>query len=587
MAGQAPLRCVGLGMFLLLSACATTSAPKRPSVESKPVVEFPSQATLAAIAARPAPASGVSQGEIRSRDWTVDGTQSAVSFADRWRPVSSWDNAFAAAVAKSGRDLRLTQAMSCVARELGRFHLEMGGSPAADLERFIVGACGSASIQVGVHGVAVEVVQKATDEMLLSRLGAQIHRDLLAGVPSTASEAGFWFGRSGKHALAVVTYSNLPADVLPFSLVPDAKGEITVEGESRQAASYFSGYANYGQIGVERCVLDPSIHTPRFLLVCPIDPGDETAWIDLLRAPPGRVVAEPFARVLARRTPGQPMNYHAASGTKPEPIAREGEFGPTVLGELNRVRQKAGLPLVRLADAESTSATQLAKHYFDAALASPSSDDVDTIALGLLAGWQVQGGMIRNGSFVSSVVPDSHDAGVWLGTALSLPMARETLLDPQVEQVAFGAALLAGPGGLAAITTGYRFYRGNDHAADIRWLFQRVAAARSRLSLPPPRRLVELEKVMHDQLAGVYDGKTQPMDALEGVLAFGTGKYTANMQGYNVEVPSLDALDIPEEVLKRKKLDLEIGVTHHQPKGAAWGQLVILVVFIDYGEGQK
>lgn len=74
MAGQATLHCVGLGMVLLLSACATTFAPKKPTVESKPVVEFPSQATLAAIAARPAPAPGAPQGEVRSRDWTVDGT---------------------------------------------------------------------------------------------------------------------------------------------------------------------------------------------------------------------------------------------------------------------------------------------------------------------------------------------------------------------------------------------------------------------------------------------------------------------------------------------------------------------------------
>ena len=30
-------------------------------------------------------------------------------------------------------------------------------------------------------------------------------------------------------------------------------------------------------------------------------------------------------------------------------------------------------------------------------------------------------------------------------------------------------------------------------------------------------------------------------------------------------------------------LHLEIGVTHHKPKGAAWAQFVILVVFQDFG----
>jgi hypothetical protein len=29
---------------------------------------------------------------------------------------------------------------------------------------------------------------------------------------------------------------------------------------------------------------------------------------------------------------------------------------------------------------------------------------------------------------------------------------------------------------------------------------------------------------------------------------------------------------------------MEIGVTHHRPPGAAWAQLVILVIYVDYGD---
>lgn len=50
---------------------------------------------------------------------------------------------------------------------------------------------------------------------------------------------------------------------------------------------------------------------------------------------------------------------------------------------------------------------------------------------------------------------------------------------------------------------------------------------------------------------------------------------------------SLDALEIPDQVPKLKRLDLDIGVTHHKPKGGAWGQLVVMVVFIDSDEARR
>ena len=54
------------------------------------------------------------------------------------------------------------------------------------------------------------------------------------------------------------------------------------------------------------------------------------------------------------------------------------------------------------------------------------------------------------------------------------------------------------------------------------------------------------------------------------------------MRGYLVEATSLNALEIPKEILEQPTLHLTIGVTHFKPEGAAWAQLVILVVFVDY-----
>jgi hypothetical protein len=88
------------------------------------------------------------------------------------------------------------------------------------------------------------------------------------------------------------------------------------------------------------------------------------------------------------------------------------------------------------------------------------------------------------------------------------------------------------------------------------------------------------------ELARVHAGKATPEEALNGLLQTGVGNFGKDMRGFVLETTSLDALEIPPEVLTQPTLHLEIGVTHHRPPGAAWAQLVIFVIFVDYGETQ-
>jgi hypothetical protein len=66
-------------------------------------------------------------------------------------------------------------------------------------------------------------------------------------------------------------------------------------------------------------------------------------------------------------------------------------------------------------------------------------------------------------------------------------------------------------------------------------------------------------------------------------LRHGTEAFSGGMRGYVIETTSLDGLEIPDEVIRKPSLRLEIGVTHHRPPGAAWAQLVIVVVFAESG----
>ena len=72
---------------------------------------------------------------------------------------------------------------------------------------------------------------------------------------------------------------------------------------------------------------------------------------------------------------------------------------------------------------------------------------------------------------------------------------------------------------------------------------------------------------------------------MDTMLAEGVHRFGHNMRAYLFEATSLDAFEIPSMIQRQRHLDVEIGVTHHRPQGAAWAQLVILVVFIDYEGG--
>ncbi|TMQ19675.1 MAG: hypothetical protein E6J91_05660 [Deltaproteobacteria bacterium] len=296
------------------------------------------------------------------------------------------------------------------------------------------------------------------------------------------------------------------------------------------------------------------------------------------------MLARPFAQILARRNEQVALTYalpvYAEPHGEPQVAPNAEQFAQAVVTELNRVRALGGLSAVRLNLDETASATQVATHYFAAALGRGQPTDMDTIALALLAGWHVTG-MIRDGGFVSSLLPHTRDPGRWLASTLEMPLGRSALMMEGIEEIALGPVVLDHPDALGAVVVGYRFHHGNDHADDVKRLLIRTVQARRRMKLPPPTRLGDMQAVMQAELARVNHGTAQPMEALQRVLARGVNQFGADMRGYVVEATSLDALEIPVEVLAQPKLVLEIGVTHHKPQGAAWAQFVILVIFVD------
>jgi hypothetical protein len=99
------------------------------------------------------------------------------------------------------------------------------------------------------------------------------------------------------------------------------------------------------------------------------------------------------------------------------------------------------------------------------------------------------------------------------------------------------------------------------------------------MGLPPPGRLGGLGPILGRQLARVQQEAVAPLDALRFSLQEASSRTGASVSGYVIEATSLDVVELPPQILNKPGLTLEIGITYHKPPGAAWAQLVIVVVY--------
>ncbi|HVR60825.1 MAG TPA: hypothetical protein VMU50_02950 [Polyangia bacterium] len=568
--------------FVLAGGCATAGP-------SRPLAEFPAPAELARIESQPVALPDLGAAPLPAEGWTVAAAAATSAPDETWTPTGPWGRHFQAAFASTGRKAQLTRAMACVAEQMGRFYLQNDSAGPDLLQQFVLAACGSLAPAAGYQLLTTEVPAEATDAQLIAHYAPQATRDLIAQVPAGATEIGSWAGRAKRRWIALATFATRQVDVQPFSLVPDASGIIRFEGRMHAEVSLYEAYINQGRHGVAACHFDPLVERPQFRVWCQLAPDDQAAWFQLLVAPPRSMLAVPVLQAMARRDPGQPITLLLASA--PAVAAAPGApaagddgvvaFRGRLVAALNAVRVEAGLAAVSVEAAQSDAAARLASQYFGAALGN-RQQEASTIALGLMAGWQVAGA-IRNGSFFSAVVPGAGGTDAWLQWALTLPMGRHTLLARDIDTLAVGSTSFRKARGAAVLVASYRLHHGDDHSADATLLFQRISDARQRAGLPPAQRMSGLRPTLAKEVARVQRGEQNARQALDASLEAAVYRQHRDMRGLLIESMSVEDLEIPKEILNQATVSLEIAIAHYKPPGAAWAQMVIVLVFASAG----
>lgn len=178
---------------------------------------------------------------------------------------------------------------------------------------------------------------------------------------------------------------------------------------------------------------------PAFRVTCKASTGDELAYFQLMTSTKSSVMARTVLvqlvwpeRKLSKvyRSPATRRALASPAGD----ISAE-KYPTPFISMLNEVRGQANMEPVEHASKQSATIQSITKQY----IAANREDDEETtneIALGVMAGWDVNGDII-DADISSGWVP-SRDPVQLLEAMLERPGGRRTLMDPQSSQVALG-----------------------------------------------------------------------------------------------------------------------------------------------------
>jgi hypothetical protein len=534
---------------------------------------FPERADLATLPSKPPPRAAFSVDTAPVESWTF--AQAPLDRPTPYEDSTHWDDLLRRVASRRPDDITLSGSLRCAAVEIARFHAERGSMPSESLQRFTIARCGgttpeaAALVWSGTADAAISV------DAIFERGRGVIESALAQRLTTGKHSVGLGFVRE-RASFAVVTLigrDDVQIDV--SSLRADASRRVVVRGRLHEEAASVVAVINRGSVGASECETDVRLAMPWFAFTCHLADGDVAAWVQVAVRRKGRVLLTPVADLLLRAEEAGTLVYRAPPSGAPLPVAMPSELSTAILDAVNQARARAGLQPLSLATRQAAENTRLAGTLIDALF---ERDDAagDRIALGLLAGWEVDG-LIRNGYFYVGRTP-THDARLWIDGALVRPIGRLVLLDGSVRQIAIGPLMPDEIPALGAVVTTYAFFESKDHARDADRFFLRVASTRAARGLPPVTR------VLADELTAavrqVLERDERPMAALDAALRAIASLGPVRVEGLVAETHDLEQLPIPEVLLRPGPLKFAVEITHHRAPGAAWGQLAVFIIIV-------
>jgi hypothetical protein len=302
-----------------------------------------------------------------------------------------------------------------------------------------------------------------------------------------------------------------------------------------------------------------------------------SAVIDVSASLPNRVLMEPVVGLLAWPA-GEPGNVFERQPLDAKPSGAS--LAEQFISMVNQVRAQIGVGPLSLEQRQSATITRLAPHFFAAVGGGAGEDVAETVALGIIAGWDVNG-LVQSGAFTSGWLASSQEVPSLVELFLAHPGGREVLLDPRVSRVAVGSFVEREHGALAAVVSTYALHGSEGTSAQVKRLLERLNAERAKKNLDPvvwvatpgdtDARIAEL----------LQSDDAKPQEALELFTDGAMNTLRRSVRGFMIQASSLEELELPEELLTRGQLGVMISVAVHRPKAEPWARFVVLFAMGD------
>ncbi len=562
-----------LGLTL---GCASATAP---TPGGRVAGGFPSAATIEQLKNGPPP-DAIFASDLRDLgDWELVGPFPEMISAEPWTSGSIWDGLLSDVRNAAGTPVLATRSLHCVAREYARIALERSGRPDVSTQRFITGACNASVASVTYAQFAVEGVESLDEEQLYELMREQALPMLRAQAAAVARPVmGVAVARDGARAVLVQVLANRVVELEPVRTEVGPDGRIELRGRVLGPAAAILGLATHGRYQVRACDPIGSVVLPAFHLACDLDPDDEWASITVAVQRPNRMLAESALHVLAWQHPAAKRSYRRFVYSEPRAVSDTASIAPILLEELNGVRSRAGLAALTLDSAQTATATAVAPGFFAAAIGGADNEQTDLIALGVLAGWDVDG-MIKKGEFAFGAVPETRDVSVLLSAVLEEPMSRSALLAPDSKKIALGPLLIESEGVpvLAMVFCTYEMLEPAGIDAEAEQLFDRLAATRAERGLAEPYQLIEVWSETRSAANDVGRGE-HAQAALDQLATTSSQRLRSGVSTWYFETSDLDSIEFPADSLSSQRLGAAIGVAHRKGPDDAWGRYVVMGV---------
>ena len=570
-----------LGLCALgLVGCASSSGTKK-LVKTSP---FTKPEELARIQQGEIEAEQlIADGGVRVSEWSLTGPlPSKVGLYPLQRPANELEGALLEAMASSkSSQVRATQGMACVARELGSFMIQHDERlPDDGLRTFMRHRCGVLAHSVSPTWWTLDL--EPGQEFDADSFAEEFYKNMKESVAKSLD--GSWYGEIGvafvrheQKVMVLLARGRRAVTVNSFSMVPGEE-RLEVMGELHRSVSSLGGAITEGDFDASYCVLDSRVKLPQFRMTCPLNRADEQVIFELYARREGSILSTTIfdqrvwpAGVLKADYVPSTIRMTLKSGGEPTGTREE-----MYLAYVNRVRAVAGIDALSLASGQSQSVSALLPNFL---AASKEEDDVsmNKITMGLMAGWDVDGDILD---------ADFRVAGVSDGAMVSLvedmfdsPGGRMTLLDGDGSAFAVGEYQEEGSR-LGAMMLVYEFLPDETYIRRLARAWRTMNAARKLSKRKPFKRskkvLSKAEKISARIESGAISYE-EGVEQLQGVVL--TAYPTSGVSTYTYLTHDLDDFSLHGELLEAKSGEAVVMVTPLKIEGYPWTIYAVVVCF--------